>query len=293
MKKMLVVLAILTVTANLVAATLVLKGGKRVEVVSYTVQGNYVLVKVANGRFESYPLSVVDLVATKAASAVKPVAQPTPTATPSGPHSPFLAAKAVGGSSALIVTDADVAKVKAPDDEAGTEKTTGETSGAGQVIAGGYEKKQLESGDWEVVVTAKNPGTTAVQAVNVTVRALDAAGKQLAAASGTLPGVLEGGRQGLITVRLASPTEPAQLGFEFNWAAVPPTPAPTPSAKPAQANKPRGVAKPVAAPAEPAPNQALAIPRGASPNTVPSNPLGVVPPYQPPATPPAQQRPPA
>ena len=50
------------------AATVVLTGGKRLDVASYSVSGSYVTVQYANGRRESYPLSAVDLAATRAAS---------------------------------------------------------------------------------------------------------------------------------------------------------------------------------------------------------------------------------
>jgi hypothetical protein len=294
-RKMFFALALVAVAVDLSAATLVLKGGKRIEVASYAVQGSYVVVKQANGRLESYPLSVVDLAASNAASAAKPPAPPSATPTPVGPHSPFLAAKAVAGGSALIVTDADVAKIKAPEEEGGGVAAGGNTgAGPGQVVMGGYEKTQLDNGDWEIAVTAKNPGAAAVQAVNVTVRALDAAGTQLAATTGTLPGVLEGGSQGVITVHLATASEPIQLGFDFNWKTMPPPATPSPTAKPAQAAPAAAAAKPAAAAVAPGGNPGLYIPRGSSPNTVPSNPMGITPPNQgPAATPGPQQRPPA
>jgi hypothetical protein len=114
-KRLFMLVLALLVAGEAWAATVVLTGGKRIDVASYTVSGSYVTVQYANGRRESYPLSVVDLPATRDASGAKPSAAATPE--PSGPHSPFLGARSSTGAGAVVVTDADVKHVEAPEAE--------------------------------------------------------------------------------------------------------------------------------------------------------------------------------
>jgi hypothetical protein len=284
-RRALVLVGLLLLAIEAQAAVVVLKGGKRLDVASYTQKGNYVVVKYQSGRFESYPLSAVDLEATKIANGVKDAA---PTPTPSGPHSPFLVAKSTAGASAVIVTDSDVGRFR-PVEAAAEGEAMPAGEGAGRVVMAGYEKKQVGEGEWEVAVTAGNPGAELVQAVNLTVRALDATGKQLAAATGILPGDLAGGKQAVITVKIAASAEPVQFGFDFSWY-VPPKPTPTPTAAPKSA---KPASRPAAETAAAQPVPGMSIPAGSSPNAVPSNPMGVVPVPQTNATQvPSQQPPP-
>jgi hypothetical protein len=179
----------LLVVADLYGATVVLKGGKRLDVANYTVNGSYVTVEYTGGRRESYPLAAVDLQATRKAGGVKTEAPGA--AKPEGPHSPFLGAKSSGGSGGLVVTDADVKHTETPGtgDETKKEETK-EESGDGtedsQVVLVGYEKKKVGDKDWEITATVANVGKTSVQNVSATMRILDSKGKPLTVGSGTL-----------------------------------------------------------------------------------------------------------
>ena len=55
-KRLAMLVLALMVAGEAWAATVVLTGGKRLDVASYTVSGSYVTVQYANGRRESYPL---------------------------------------------------------------------------------------------------------------------------------------------------------------------------------------------------------------------------------------------
>ncbi len=61
MRTVLLMVAGMVAAANASAATVVLKGGKQLEVASLQRQGNYFVVKQASGRVESYPVAAVDL----------------------------------------------------------------------------------------------------------------------------------------------------------------------------------------------------------------------------------------
>jgi hypothetical protein len=114
-KRPLMLVLALMVAGEAWAATVVLTGGKRIDVATYTVSGSYVTVQYANGRRESYPLSAVDLPATRDASGEK--LSGAAASEPSGPHSPFLCARSATGAGAVVVTDADVKHVEPPEAE--------------------------------------------------------------------------------------------------------------------------------------------------------------------------------
>jgi len=271
----------LAVAGQSLAATVVLKGGKRVDAASYTVSGNYVVVRYAAGRVESYPLAAVDLQATRDANGEKPAA-PAPAAKESGPHSPFLAAKASTGPTGLVVTDADVKheETPAPGDEAkkpeDKDKAT-ETSDDGQLVLLGYDKKKVGDKEWEVTATVVNQSKSPLSKVGATVRILDAEGKLLTTGTGSLAGQLEPGAQGAITTRVTVEGDPTQVAFELAWQKIVATPEPSPAVgknAPAAPAKPKGPATQAAAPPPPA----WSIPKGASPNTIPANVMAPVPP---------------
>jgi hypothetical protein len=271
-KKLAIVVAALFVAAEAGAATVVLTGGKRLDVASYTISGSYVVVQYANGRRESYPASVVDLQATREASGEKP-GSASPVA--AGPHSPFLAARSSAGEGAVVVTDADVRHIeRAVEGEEGEEnKEEGAPATGSQVTLVSYEKKKVGDGEWEIAATVTNQGKTTVQGVNAVMRVLDDEGKPVATGSGSLPSKLDPGKQGVITARIPLQSEPFQVAIDLNWQEI--RPAPTPVASPA----PVGAAAAGSAPRPPAtspqaaasPPPGWSVPAGSSPNSLPAN----------------------
>jgi hypothetical protein len=259
------------------AATVVLTGGKRLEVASFTVSGSYVTVAYANGRRESYPLSAVDLPATREASGEKPAAAPA--TEPGGPHSPFLGARSSTGGGAIVVTDADVSHVETAeaDSEGKTEEAEGAAPGSGsQVVLVSYEKKKVSDTEWEISATVANQGKNPVQGVGALMRVLDNQGKPVATGSGTLAGKLDPGKQGTITARVSVEGEPMQVAIDLNWQEILPAPKPVGSPAPAPAATPNPQAPPsqAAVPAQPG----WSVPAGSSPNSLPSNLMAVPPP---------------
>lgn len=88
MKRLLLIVAVLVVAAGADAATVVLKGGKRLDVASVQRQGNYYVVRLASGLLESYPAAAVDVEATRVANEVPaPPATPAPRSAPTAPSS--------------------------------------------------------------------------------------------------------------------------------------------------------------------------------------------------------------
>lgn len=258
------------------AATVVLKGGKQLEAASYVQQGNYVVVRYADGRAESYPLSAVDIPATRAANAV-PDAAPPP-AKPTGPHSPFANAVAPAGETAARVTDEDVQHVARPEEGEGAPEEEGKVSD-GQVVLLGYDKQLVGENQWAVTATIANTGSTSVRNVTANVRLLDEKGNALGTGTASFPGTLEGGKQGMISTSLTASGEPRQIAFEFQWQTIKPAPAPE--------GTPAAGAKEVAPPA-PQPAEETAdwtVPPGSSPNAMPENPMAVPPLTAPPAVP--------
>jgi hypothetical protein len=267
-----IVVAALLVAAEAGAATVVLTGGKRLDVASYTINGSYVVVQYANGRRESYPTSVVDLKATRDASGEKP-ASTSPAAGET--HSPFFAARSATGGGAVVVTDADVKHIEPPlegeQQEEGKEETAPATGS--QVTLVSYEKKQVGDGQWEIAATVLNQGKTTVQGVSAVMRVLDDAGKPVATGSGSLAGTLEPGKQGVITARLPLQSEPFQVAIDLNWQEIRPAPtaaaSPVPGAAAATGTAPRSPATSPRAAASPPPG--WSVPSGSSPSSMPRN----------------------
>jgi hypothetical protein len=251
------------------AATVVLTGGKHVDVASYTVTGSYVTVQYANGRRESYPLSAVDLPATRDASGEKPSGAAG--SEPSGPHSPFLGARSAAGAGAVIVTDADVKHVEPPEAEE-EKKEEGEPEAGTQVVLVSYEKRKVSETQWEISAIVGNQGKTTVQGVSALMRVLDNQGKPVATGSGTLAGKLEPGKQGTITAPVSVQGEPMQVVIDLTWQEIRPAPKPVGSPAPAAAPpKPQVPAPQAAAPAA----QGFSVASGSSPNTLPANVMAV------------------
>ncbi len=276
------VLVVMATAVGAQAATVVLKGGKRLDVERFTRSGNAVVVQFADGRFVSYPLNAVDLSATATANATAEAPQPTPT--PEGPHSPFFAAQSTEGGSVLVITDADVAHV---DDTAGEQATEDEADqgSGGAVVLRGWEKRQVEPGVWEITATIANTGEFPVQAINASIGLADREGERLGSATAAYPGRLEPGEQGVITVRVPSEAEPMQVTFDFQWQSIRPVPQEQPAeATGAPAPSPR---TPPAAATPPG----FTVPPGSSPNAMPANPMAVPPDLTSPPIPPSVPRP--
>jgi hypothetical protein len=274
-KRLLLIVAVLVVAAGADAATVVLKGGKHLDVASVQRQGNYFVVRHASGRLESYPAAAVDVEATRVANEV-----PAPAATPApalGPHSPFFGAQSIPGKPVIVVTDDDVQHVVAPDEEpsAGAE-TAARPPAEGQVVLVDYGKQQIEDGVWEITATVINSGSSPVTGVAADVRLLDAEGKVIGSGTATMAGTLAPTQQGAVTARVAAAVEPIQIGFSFRWQAI--TPQPAASAADAgaggEAAAPDAAQQPAAAQA-PAPPPGYTVPPGSSPNTLPTNPMAV------------------
>ncbi len=271
MKRVTMLLATLVLAVGTQAATVVLTGGKRLDVSSYAVSGSYVTVHYANGRQEWYPLAAVDLAATMAASGH--AAAPAAAAADAGPHSPFLGARASSKPGGLVVTDADVKHIdtEAAGEEA--EKKDEEAPLGGQVVLVGYEKKQAGKGEWTITATVANQGKDAVQNVSAVVRVLDATGKPVTTGSSSVLGKLDPGKQGTITAPVTMDTEPPQVAVDLSWQEI--KPVPTPAAKnPANGTppKPQGQASLTSAPAA---DPGWSRPAGSSPNSLPANMMAV------------------
>jgi hypothetical protein len=270
-KRLFLLVLALMVAGEAWAATVVLTGGKRIEVASYTVSGSYVTVQYANGRRESYPLSVVDLPATWDASGAKPSAAAAAEA--GGPHSPFLGARSSTGAGAVVVTDADVKHVEVPEAEE-QKKEEGEPEAGSQVVLVSYEKKKISETEWEILATVANQGKTTVQGVSAMMRVLDDKGKPVATGSGSLSGKLDAGKQGTITARVSVQGEPVQVAVDLSWQDIRPVPKPAGSPAPAPAAatpKPQAPAPQAAAPAPPG----WTVASGSSPNSLPANLMAV------------------
>ncbi len=264
-------LATLALAAGAHAATVVLTGGKRLDVSSYAVTGSYVTVQYANGRQEWYPLAAVDLAATNAASGR--TAAPPAAAADSGPHSPFLGARASTKPGGLVVTDADVKHIDTEAAGEETEKADQEAPLGGQVVLISYEKKLVGKDEWAITATVANQGKDAVQNVSALVRVLDAKGKPITTGSSSVLGKLDPGKQGTITARVALDVEPPQVAVDLSWQEIKPVPTPAGKPMPASAPKPPGQAS-MSAP----PGAATGSPVAAatSPNSLPSNIMAVV-----------------
>jgi len=271
----------LLLAAELMGATVVLKGGKRLDVTSFAVGGSFVVVQYAGGRRESYPLSMVDLAATQTANGQKAAAPAA--AEEAGPHSPFLAARSNAKTRGPVVTDADVKHIETPAaGEPAAKEEAKEGSGDAQVVLVGYDRKKVGEKEWEITATIANQGKVTATRVAATIRVLDESGKPLATASGSLPGPLEAGKNGAITVKVPLEVEPIQIACDLSWQKIVPTPAApvvTKEGAPA-AGTAAGAPKPTPVPPP------FSIPKGASPNTQVYNPMAPAPPGAAPQVPP-------
>lgn len=276
MRKLLLLVVMLAAATAGAASTLVLKGGKQLDAASVQRQGNYFVVRFADGRVTSYPAAAVDIEATKAANQV-PAPPPTP-APPLGPHSPFFGAQSSPGKPVIVVTDDDVQHIVPPDEEPAAGTTAAARPPAeGQVVLIDYGKQQIEDGMWEITATVINSGSSPVNGVAADVRLLDAEGKVIGSGSATMEGTLAPGQQGTAVARVAAPVEPIQIGFSFRWQAITPQPAsPAGAAAGATPAPEAATGKPATqAAAAPAPPPGFTVPPGSSPNTLPSNPMAV------------------
>jgi hypothetical protein len=276
-KKTLLIAVTVVAALGADAATVVLKGGKKLDVAGFQRQGNYLIVKYADGRAESYPAAAVDLEATRAANVVPGAPAPAPTAAPSGPHSPFFGAQSTPGKPAVVVTDNDVQHVQPPDEGEGTGKPVAARGvlGEAEVVLVDYTKQKVDDTTWEVTATVVNKGGSPASGVSADVRLLDAKGVNVGAGTATLAGNLGPGQQGSLTARISSPIEPVQIGFSFRWTSLTPQPTPVPS--PAAAAPPAApAAKPPASAAAQKP-PGYTVPPGSSPNTLASEPMAVPP----------------
>ena len=278
MKRLMLIVAVLLVAAaSAEAAKIVLKGGKQLVVASVQRQGNYFVVEHANGRFVSYPVSAVDLDATRVANEV-PAPPPEVASSALGPHSPFFGAQAKPGTPVIVVTDDDVQHVVPPDEveEAAAAKVQTQAPTEGQVTLIDYAKQQVEDGLWEITATVINSGSLPVTGVSADVRLLDREGKAIGSGTGTLEGTLAPTQQAAVTTRVASAVEPIQIGFSFHWQSITPQ-ATNAAGEPESATGSGEAGRKTAAPisAAPAPPPGYTIPPGSSPNTLPSNAMGV------------------
>jgi hypothetical protein len=249
------------------AATVVLKGGRKVEVASYEQRGNLIVLRHADGRIESYPLTAVDLDGTRQAN--KETAPATPAATPAGPHSPFFAARSTPGAAATAVTDADV-NMLAPALGEGEAATTPTPDVLAQVVLLGHQHRQRGDGQWDVVATVVNQGGAPATAIVAAIRFLDAAGQVIGSGSATMAGSLAPQQQGTLNAVLSAEGMPVQLAFDLQWQSIREVPAPTAQATVAP-RPPTGSAAVVPPPTMPVYGRV----EGSSPNSVPSNPNAV------------------
>lgn len=265
----------------------VLKGGKRIEVDSATSQGNYLIVKYADGRAESYPLGSVDQAATRTANAMP--AKPAPEARPVGPHSPFLAAQAVAGAPAMSVTDADVQHI-APVEEA-EEQGQAEKPNPGQVVLLGYDKQPMEGGQWSVTANIANTGSEPVRNVVAAVRLLDAKGGNLGTGMATRADTLGPGEEASISTTVVAPGEPTQISFDLQWQTIRVAPKATPGEDEGAAAKAPSAGE-GGERAAPEGEPGWEVPPDSSPYALPSNPMAIPPLTTPPIAPQVSRTPP-
>ncbi len=239
-------LVIVLVASSLGAASLVLKGGKILAVQSFSQQGNLVVVRLSDGRVQSYPLTAIDMPATAAAnpSAPEPQAEKA-----KGPTSPFAAAKASEGAGALVVTDKDVNhffREEASAGEAG--EATGEkdkAAGAARVVLLSYDKKVVGEGQWEVTTTLVNQGGSPASSISVTARAVDPDGKEVGSASGSASDQLPPGQQTTVVIKMAANASAQEFRFDVGWQSI----APVGTPKPVEGPRGEEAARPAAPPA--------------------------------------------
>lgn len=215
MAKVFIAVALLLTTSFSWGAVVVLKGGKKLEVVSYEKKGNYLLAVQANGRRVTYPLSAVDVEATDRANDVSREAFPP--AKPQAPKSPFAAAVAKPGDSVTSITDADVQKVAPVAVVGEEEQAEKKPAQEGGVVVLGWFNREAEEGQQEVVVQLANQNRVPVQDVMVSVRAMGAEGKSLGTGSGSYPGSVQPGQEFTVPVRIPTPVAPEKVLFSVTW----------------------------------------------------------------------------
>jgi hypothetical protein len=262
----LLAIGVLAVAVTVDAATVVLKGGRKVEVASYEQRGNLVVLRHADGRIESYPLTAVDLDGTRQANQV--AAPAAPAATPTGPHSPFFAARSTPGAAATTVTDADV-QMLAPTAAVAEGEATPTPDVLARIVLLSQQYRQRSDGQWDVVATVANQGGAPASAIVATIRLLDATGQVIGSGSASLPGPLAPQQQGTLNAVLGASATPTQVAFDLQWQSireVPATPAPAPT--PVAARPAGGTAAAAPPPTVPVYGRV----EGSSPNSVPSNP---------------------
>jgi hypothetical protein len=240
-------LVLVLMAGSLGAATLVLKGGKTLAVQGFSQQGNLLVVRLADGRLQSYPLTAVDMAATAAANPAAPAAEVEKA---KGPTSPFAAAKATEGAGALVVTDRDVNhffREGAEGDEtgAGTGEKDQQAGGSARVVLLGYDKKVAGEGQWEVTTTLVNQGEAPASGVSVTVRAVDAEGKEVGSASGSASDQLAPGKQTTVVIKMAANVSAQEFRFDVGWQSI----APVGTPRVVEAGKGEESGKPAAPPA--------------------------------------------
>ncbi|MBP1621251.1 MAG: hypothetical protein H6Q02_2018 [Acidobacteria bacterium] len=270
----LLVIVLMAAAAAADAATVVLRGGRKVEVASFEQRGNLIVMRHADGRVESYPLNAVDLEATRQANQV--AAPAAPVQTPTGPHSPFLAARSTPGAAATTVTNADV-NMLAPTPEVGEAGATPTPDVLARVVLLNHQHRRVGDGQWEVAATIANQGGAPATGIVAAVRFLDAAGQVVGSGSATMAGPLAPQQQGTLNAVIAATVTPVQVAFDLQWQSLAEVAPPTPAATVSVPATPR--AAPVAA-APPATAPVYGRVVGSSPNSVPSNPNAQVRPGQ-------------
>ncbi|MGQ9496058.1 MAG: hypothetical protein ACUVRY_07380 [Thermoanaerobaculaceae bacterium] len=236
MAKIFIAVAFLLNTSFSWGAVVVLKGGKKLEVVSYEKKGNYLVAVQANGRRVTYPMSAVDVEATNRANAVS--AEVVPPEKPQAPKSPFAPAVAKPGEAVTSITDADVQKV-APAAGAGEEEQAEEKPREeGGVVVLGWFSRELEEGQQEVVVQLANQNRVPVQDVMVSVRAMGPEGKVVGTGSGTYPGRVLPGQEFTVPVRIPAPVAPDKVLFSVTWKQLSASPEAQPPAPGAPRSQP-------------------------------------------------------
>lgn len=281
-KKLVFALVIVLLAGSVSAATLVLKGGKRLEAESFVQEGNLMRVTLANGRVVSYPMAAVDLTATEEAN---PIAAPVAEVRKEGLQSPFAAAKAAEGQGSMKVTDQDVGRVLPSDEDEGEgskdekEKAAAEKGASVQVLS--FEAKPAEEGQIDLTVVVANQGDAEAGGVTIAATGFDRENQQVGTAAGTVPGKLEPGKQATVPIKMSVSSGPSRFQFRLQYQSL---------VELEPRKQVEGEAEPgAAAAAQPTPNMIRfqAPPNTmAPPNQVNANPMAQVPLTAPPASPP-------
>jgi len=157
-KKWLLCAVLMVCSSAVLAATVVLKDGRRLNAAAMEQRGSYLLIRYDSGRIESYPLAVVDLEATRSANA-QPA--PTPVPEPAGSRSPFHQAMSTAGESTASLSDADLPRRQEADSwesPGGDEPEEGERPAGARVEMVNYEFSQTEDREaWDVTVVRRRP----------------------------------------------------------------------------------------------------------------------------------------